>query len=259
MAITCSAASPGPAPYHARVHDPDDTVRSSLVSHDDDLLISIHIPKTGGRTFRQILGEMAPGHIQADYGDRPIVRQSRLTELRNRFRKPRVRPGTRIIHGHFAAAKYWRYYPDASYLAWFRDPVERLASHYYYWQRHPDMKNEVCRRMIEQDLSLEAFAAQPEMRDVQTRFMKGVPVGALAFAGITEQYGRSIRLFLVAFAPDLDVEVAERNVNPEKAGSRYDIEPSVRQDIEALNGADRALYGQARSRFEELCREHGMD
>ena len=103
------------------------------------------------------------------------------------------------MHGHFIATKYWRRYPDARYMAWFREPVERLASHYHYWKRKPDRKNPTCQRLIEEDLSLEAFAALPEMRDVQARFLGEVPPERLAFVGITERYDESMDLFRRAF------------------------------------------------------------
>ena len=86
-------------------------------------------------------------------------------------------------------------------MAWFREPVERLASHYHYWKRKPDRQNPTCQRLIEEDLSLEAFAALPEMRDVHARFLGEVPPERLAFVGLTERYDDSMDLFRRAFYP----------------------------------------------------------
>ncbi len=163
------------------------------------------------------------------------------------------------MHGHFIATKYWHRYPDAHYIAWFREPVERLASHYHYWKRNPDPQHPVCRRLIEEDLSLEAFAALPEMRDVQSRLLGEVPVDALAFVGITERYDDSLELFRRIFDPGLEPGATRKHVNPERSGDRYQLDPAVRSAIAELNAADMALYPRAVARHEELRQAQGMD
>jgi hypothetical protein len=228
------------------------------MSQATELIVSIHVPKTGGETFRDILEELTEGHLQRDYGDRPLAPMSVRQRLRLATARPHLEPGTRAVHGHFIATKYWRRYPDARYMAWFREPVERLASHYYYWKRKPDRKNPTCERLIEEDLSLEAFAALPEMRDVQARFLGEVPPERLAFVGITERYDESIDLFRQAFYPELPATAERTNANPERGGDGYDLDPSVRATIAALNSADVALYEAATNRFEVLLAEHAV-
>ena len=220
-----------------------------------ELIVSIHVPKTGGETFRDILEALTEGHLQRDYGDRPLAPPSIRQRIRLATARPQLDPGTRAVHGHFVATKYWRRYPDARYIAWFREPVERLASHYHYWKRKPDRKNPTCQKLIEEDLSLEAFAALPEMRDVQARFLGEVPPERLAFVGITERYEESIDLFRRAFYPALPATTGRVNVNPERDGDRYDLDPAVRAEIERLNAADMKLYPAALERFERLLAE----
>jgi hypothetical protein len=221
-----------------------------------ELIVSIHVPKTGGETFRDVLEEMTDRHLQRDYGDRPLSPLTIRQRLRLATSRPHLEPGTRAVHGHFIATKYWRHYPEARYMAWFREPVERLASHYHYWKRKPDRQNPTCRRLIEEDLSLEAFAALPEMRDVQARFLGEVPPERLAFVGLTERYAASMDLFRRAFYPALATENERTNANPERDGDHYDLDPPVRATIERLNAADVKLYAAATSRFEELLAEH---
>jgi hypothetical protein len=226
------------------------------MSQATELIVSIHVPKTGGETFRDILEALTGGHLQRDYGDRPLAPTSFRQRIRLATARPHLDPGTRAVHGHFIATKYWRRYPDARYMAWFRAPVERLASHYHYWKRKPDRKNPTCQKLIEENLSLEAFAALPEMRDVQARFLGEVPPERLAFVGITERYDESIDLFRRAFYPALPATTARVNVNPERDGDRYDLDPAVRAEIEGLNAADMELYPAALERFERLLAEH---
>ena len=217
-----------------------------------ELIVSIHVPKTGGETFREILEAYTDGHVQRDYADRPLAPLTIRQRIRLTTARPQLEPDTRAVHGHFIATKYWRRYPDARYMAWFREPVERLASHYQYWKRNPDRKNPTCQKLIEEDLSLSAFAALPEMRDVQARFLGEVPPARLAFVGITERYDHSIDLFRRAFYPALPSTTERVNVNPERGGDRYELEPAVRSEVERLNADDMKLYEAAQARFEGL-------
>lgn len=218
----------------------------------NELIVSVHIPKTGGVSFREVLVELADGHLVQDYDDRPLAPRSRWRSLRARLRRVDLPPGTRVVHGHFVAAKYWRAYPEARFVSWFRDPVERLASHYHYWLREPDPRNATCRRLLEEKLALPAFAALPEMRDVHARFLGGVPVEAFAFVGLTEAFEAGMELFGRLFCPERRIELGRRNANPERRGERYDIEPGERAAIAALNRVDLDLYARARARYEEL-------
>jgi len=223
-----------------------------------ELMVSIHVPKTGGESFRDILEQVTEGHLQRDYGDQPLAPLTLRHRLELAMARPRLEPGSRAVHGHFIATKYWRRYPHARYLIWMREPVERLASHYHYWRRKPDRSNPTCRRLIEEDLSMEAFATLPELRDVHARLLGEVPVEALAFVGITERYDESVELFRRAFAPDLPMAAIHTNANPERSGDGYDLDPGVRAAIAELNRRDREVYRRALARFEQLLAKHGM-
>ncbi|MEX1335331.1 MAG: hypothetical protein AB1Z66_08535 [Candidatus Limnocylindrales bacterium] len=88
-----------------------------------DLIVSIHVPKTGGEGFRDILEALTEGHLQRDYADRPLAPLSLRQRVRLPSARPMREPGVRAVHGHFIANKYWRRYPHARYMAWFREPV----------------------------------------------------------------------------------------------------------------------------------------
>ena len=217
-----------------------------------ELIVSIHIPKTGGVSFREVLAELAEGHLVQDYADRPLAPASLGRRLRERLRRVRLPPGTRVVHGHFIASKYWSRHPDARFVTWLREPIERLVSHYHYWLREPDPENPTCRRLLEERLTLGEFAALPELRDVQARFLSGLPIEAFAFVGLTERYEEGMELFGRLFGLEPGVQAARRNTNPERKGERYELEPGLRSSLEALNRADLALYARARARYEGL-------
>jgi hypothetical protein len=216
------------------------------------LIVSVHIPKTGGVSFREALGELAGPHLVQDYGDQPLAPRSGWRRLRERFRAVELPPGTRVVHGHFVASKYWRAYPEARFVAWLRHPVERTVSHYHYWLREPDLSHPLCRRVVEEKLSLEAFAELAEMRDVHVRFLGGVPLARFAFVGLTERFDEGMELFRRLFCPERALSAERRNTNPERADAGYALSKPVRDTIEAANRADLELYARARERYQEI-------
>jgi hypothetical protein len=164
-----------------------------------------------------------------------------------------------FIHGHFVASKYDRLFPSARLVTWLRDPVERVASHYHFWLRHPNLKHPICKRLIAEKLSLAEFAEVEGMRNVHSRLLGGKDLADFDFVGITEEYDRSLALFLSLFAPGGGVPaVASVNQHPDRGGDRYEIGEEERRRIVACNEADFALYEAGRRRFNELCELHAV-
>jgi hypothetical protein len=114
----------------------------------------------------------------------------------------------RVIHGHFRAEKYRRYFPDAFYMTFYRHPVERLASHYFYWLRTPHLaeSNPLARWLHEKSPDIVEFAQRLHSRDNQLLYVKYFWPDDFDFIGITEMYDDSLSL-LNECLPDLCTEV----------------------------------------------------
>lgn len=230
-----------------------------------DTIISIHIPKTGGTTFKEVLIAVSGNRVYFDYEDKPLssdYRYRRLyANLRGllRKRKDEIPEEARFIHGHFLASKYEKRFPRARFIVWFRDPVERLISHYHFWLREPDMDNATCRRMIIGKMSLLDFAALKEMRNVHSRFLSGKDLDTFDFIGITEEYDKSLRLFKKMFFSSIDMGFPIRNENPNRRGRSYEIDEDTRRAIMEYNRLDLDLYERARKRFDSLCGIYDVD
>ena len=104
----------------------------------DGLILSVHIPKTGGTSFRTVLKNVYGSGYLEDYEwleQRPEWMKTRFAgmsgeDIRNAL------SGIRCIHGHYAPQKYTllREVPgvDVRFVTWLRDPVERAVSMYHY-------------------------------------------------------------------------------------------------------------------------------
>jgi len=97
-----------------------------VIYNPEKSLISIHIPKAGGTSFRQVLKHWFGNKLLFHYFDEPNKRMPEQHELL---------PGI-CIHGHFNARRGFgimNYYSDADqFVTFLRDPFEILVSRYYY-------------------------------------------------------------------------------------------------------------------------------
>lgn len=196
------------------------------------MVLSVHIPKTAGVSFRNILTHIhGPGYVQFYW------------EYTDAWGNPcaDVPPGTTCIHGHYSPDELARRFPEAELITWVRDPVERIASSYYYRLRCPDWKNAICVELHEKKLSLLQFAELEWMRDEMSRFFGNKTPADYAFVGIVEDLEASLSRFFRRFK-SAPLAMPKQNSNPSQTGAVYDISPAVREKILQLNQADNRLY-----------------
>jgi len=202
------------------------------------MIISVHIPKCGGTSFRVILESIYGGSLWLNYGAMFSSKELR-TDL--------IPRGTRCIHGHFLADTFSELVPQPELVTWLRHPVERVVSNYYHFLRSPDPRDACCRELIEKRLSLEEFAELDWMRNEATRYMAGKSVEAFAFVGIMERYDESIQLFSSLFGVPVPAESPKFNVNPLRATESYPLSTGTYDHILSLNFRDLIAYELATS------------
>jgi hypothetical protein len=217
------------------------------------LLISVHLPKTAGSSFRASLETYYGDTLVLDYSDHPINQSPlarKLVSLKASFQLAyRYRDtGVACTHGHFLPIKYrWIRTPARKkYVVWLRDPIERLASHYYYWTRdyNPETAGNLRRRMVEENWTLEKFCFSSEMQNIYTKFLWGFPVGLFDFIGITENYESDLNYFAEKIL-ESELPMSAANVNPQKATDRYVEDKNLRSRLEQFHQRDMSLYWNA--------------
>ena len=242
------------------------TSRTSGGSENQKLIISIHIPKTGGTTFVDVLRKCAEEVLYLDYSQEGGLGSTALFRRGKRLKAPfdsvvddlASLQGRSVIHGHFAPKKYSGRFPDAVYVTWLRDPVERVVSHYFYWQRSYLPGDARWEQVVAQKMSLEQFAQLDFTRDVYSRWFSPLGVERFAFVGIMEEYDRSLELFRRLICPDIQLDTTLRNQNPNRGGNFYDLGPELRRKILELNQRDAYVYLDGVRRFRSLCAQVGL-
>lgn len=201
-------------------------------------IIFVHQPKTGGANFAKIL--------KNSYGKKNVYRdkdraKERLNEHLRSEGKEVVehtdpfydRLKYNVIFGHFSPLKYKERFPNAIYLTFFRDPIQRIISHYHYWQRTEitDIRSVNPLRLIfmEQNLSLKDFAIMIKEDRIKENHLELFKVANFDFVGIMEYYDRSLMLIKEKVLPDLRYFDHDTfNSNPEKSvKDQYEVEDKI--------------------------------
>lgn len=223
------------------------------------MLVSIHMPKTAGTSFRATLEDHFGDRFRHDYQDYPLAHppQARRQQARDwgEAALPGNFAGVDCVHGHFLPLKYLKLAErlPCTFVTWLREPVARLVSHYHYWLRAYDGESPLVsplhRRVVEEGWTLQQFCLAPELRDVYSQFLWGFPLDRLDFVGITEFFPEDLRYFSREILGN-KVRSHTLNRRPRDAGpvSEAKIGELDRPRIEQYHARDVALYRLALER-----------
>jgi len=161
-----------------------------------------------------------------------------------------------LIYGQFIADKYVGQFPTVEFTAFFRDPYQQAVSHYQFLLRHPELEHPWVQKFHELRPTLpEMIEAVPNF---QSMYLGSNSLEDFALVGLTEQYERGVALFEAMFSRKLPQEATRENVNPDRPGDAYEIDPAVRKAIDTHRAADVELYRRACERFARLTAQYGI-
>jgi len=230
------------------------------------VIISVHIPKTAGRSFHHVLAARFGDRLLDDNGDFPesmtaeSVAHRRETRARVIAEAGSIAQRYDAIHGHFTADKYAGIFPDGRFTTMMRDPYQQAISTFAHARRlktptlsdHPEL-----RKFRDEQMSLiDLIAAYPNH---QTMYFGGLDLEEFAMVGISERYDDSLALFERIFDQSLPRATERKNVNPAKTEPAYDVPDEVRRAVDAHRARDLEWYRRACERFARQLREYRLD
>jgi hypothetical protein len=216
------------------------------------MLISLHLPKTAGTSFLTSLEQHYSERLLRDYADLPIntpmLKRNSGALVKCILNGLQQDKRLECIHGHFLPLKYLFYgtRQDVKFVTWLRDPIERLASHYFFWVRSydPAKSPPLHKRMIIEKWSLERFCLGPELQNFYCQFFWGFPLNRFDFIGITEFYEIEFDFFSRVFL-GASLQPAKLNINPNTEKPSYFDNEGLINKIKKHHSKDIALYEKA--------------
>jgi len=212
-------------------------------------LISIHIAKTGGRSFYEIL--------KNEYGDRLDPRTSRLDYFPgkdyNNALIDRIDDNITVLHGHL----HYRHITDihlkynSKIVAWLRDPVERVISNYYYMIGRVNETGFEHPHYRKRNYSLIEYSVD-SVPNKMSKCLKGIPLEELFFYGFQESFKDDVKVLANKLGwtkeiPDIQLNISSDFDSYDSAPTRKkDISQAMREEIAAINQKDIKLFEEAK-------------
>ena len=204
-------------------------------------IISLHIAKTGGKSFVNILNDI--------FGNENVIRLRKVKENKlevedwSLFIKQEAHK-YKVIHGHFhyERIKDIHLNSKAKIIIWIRDPVERVISRYLFLQKHIRANPDHFQKE-KKDMSLVNFASLYDQRNVMSKYLTGIPVEDLFFVGILEQFEQSVEEFKQLLGITKKIDIPWDNDNTEYKSAQK-VSGKEREIIIEFNKKDIKLYNQ---------------
>jgi hypothetical protein len=217
------------------------------------MILSVHVPKAAGNSFRECLAAKYGTRMMGDYGDWagfdvPEANERRaLRTAEMRARGPELLEKYDVIHGHFVADKYAGLFPTTEYVAFFREPYQQALAHYYFLLRNPQREHPEEKMFHEAKMSLPEYLEWDAFRNHQSQFLGSVSIDDFAMVGMSTKFAQSISMFGAIFGCDLGEE-RFFNVNHERTGE-YPVTADTMKLVEKYRAADIELYRRAEEIF----------
>jgi len=206
-------------------------------------LVSLHIPKTAGTSFRNMLKSV--------YGDEAVARldiplrgkQVKLNE--EAYDERMISSSIKVVHGHFSPAQIYDLFevgPDVPFITWLRNPVDRVISNFHYLEKRLMEElagsrqggRHLTRRM---QRNLLEYAADEINRNIMHKYVEHLSLDSFYFVGIQEYFEEDV-LHLSQKMNWPTPTVLHHN----STGKAVAISETDREKIASFNAKDVALY-----------------
>ncbi len=208
-------------------------------------LISLHIPKTAGTSFRNILKNIYGEDqvVRFDINERDEVRLNQIHYSEKHL------PKVKVVHGHFVMGTLKNKFhlpPECKMITWVRDPVKRVVSNFFYLEsRLQELLNEEKNNLnilSKMQRTLIEYARADINRNRQSKFLAGSKLEDFQFIGIQEYFDQEIVRLAGVLNWKYIPEVLHHNKTPE---TRSTISADIIEEIRTLNMEDVKLYEAA--------------
>lgn len=208
-------------------------------------LISLHIPKTAGTSFRNILKNV--------YGDDQVVRldisDTGIVRLNESLYDSKQLQKVKVIHGHFymqSLKDKFAIPKDCKIITWVRDPVKRVISNFLYLESRliellEEEKNNL-NILSKMQRTLIEYARADINRNIQSKHLAGCNLLDYNFIGVQEFFDQEILRLSDILSWKKTPTIVHHNKTPDTG---LVISDGIIAEIMKLNIEDIDLYNEA--------------
>lgn len=161
------------------------------------MLLSIHIPKTGGTKFLQLIEEIYAGKLFKDYGTERDLVAARTCPVEVLSDIAGFERNFSCIHGHYHYLKYRGLFSGERVTFVLRDPADRVVSQYKHIALHGEVNVERHRLIMSGQLDIVHFSKFPFIGNAQSLYLEGIDFDrADYFPLFVDDLGNSLLGFL---------------------------------------------------------------
>lgn len=207
-------------------------------------LLSLHVPKTGGTSFRNTLktiyGEASVGRLDVNKRDQVEIDQQAIS--------PAAAIPHPVLHGHLKWNQWQQWFqPPAGVrvITWLRDPVARVTSQYSYLvevlERELDEPGKGLNILSKLMKTFPEFIRNPEVQNIQAKYFTPLILDRFVdFVGVLEHREAD----LANLAQRLSWPHLPTDFQHNKTARLIEPTPSEIDLIRACNDEDVRLYEQ---------------
>lgn len=226
-------------------------------SKHNTMIISVHIPKTAGRSFRSLLQTKFESGFRDDYKDSPLNKKEneRIENCENFKKEYRLYKKflhklkkTECIHGHFLPYKYNSHLSNKNdqFVTWLREPTERLISHYFYRKKVYQETVETPNQKIFHDYgSFEEFCFSEKMQNAYDKYLYKFPIENFSFIGIVEHFEEDLKYFSQNFLNTKIEDIPRKGTNSYKDQLSCLEDTDFIKKIKEFHSKDYSIYENA--------------
>jgi hypothetical protein len=203
-------------------------------------LLSIHIPKTAGTSFYNVLEQVYP------VGLSPSLKRRDLANSNDKNSKSEIDLGQfKVVHGHITWQEAAQFCDKEStkIICWLRNPVDRVLSNYRFFinrlenpQLNPEVAEINLHRLHETPIE---YAEREENRNRMSKFTAGLELEDFFFIGLVECFNQDLQYLaeILEWPP-----FTNPHLNQGLGNTEYTLE--IREAVANLNEQDMDLYSR---------------